>query len=208
MTHPADDAWSELAEMLETAPNARVLGGGSAEDRKILGLTDRSYLGAMVANTGGVSVDHGWLRLLGGAGGDLPSVVEVNMVPSGFCIVGFDVLGGVFALDGGAFGAGDGRVHYFAPDSLEWEDLEITYSQFLAAMLSDSIDQFYKPFRWDGWRVDVTGLALDRGISLYPPLFTAEGKNPSSSSRQDVPMAELAGGHWPESAANDDRQRG
>ena len=208
MANAAQDAWPELAKMIATAPTAEILGGGSAEDVRLLALTERSYLGAMVAHTGGITVDHGWLRLLGGAGSALPSLVDVNTGSSGLCSVGFDVLGGVFALDGGAFGSGDGRVHYFAPDSLEWEDLEITHSQFLTAMLTDSISQFYESFRWDGWREHVAVLALDRGISLYPPLFTAEGKNPNFSSRRNVPVAELVRDHWPKGAEHEDRQRG
>ena len=31
-----------------------------------LGVTDRSLLGALAVNTGGLAVDHGWLRVLGG----------------------------------------------------------------------------------------------------------------------------------------------
>ncbi len=197
MTNAAQDAWPELTEMLAAAPTAQVLPGGSSEDLDSLGLTERSFLGALVAHTGGVTVDHGWLRLLGGPGSGLPSVVDANAAPPGFCVVAFDVLGGVFALDGGALGAGDGSVHYFAPDSLEWEDLEIPHSRFLAAMLSDAIGQFYEPFRWNGWREEVAALALDRGMSLYPPLFTAEGKDPDRSSRRDVSMPELVGDHWP-----------
>ncbi len=197
MTNAAQDAWPELTETLAAAPTAQVLPGGSSEDLDSLGLTERSFLGALVAHTGGVIVDHGWLRLLGGPGSGLPSVVDANARSSGLCVVAFDVLGGVFALDGGALGAGDGSVHYFAPDSLEWEDLEIPHSRFLAAMLSDAIGQFYEPFRWNGWREEVAALALDRGMSLYPPLFTAEGKDPDRSSRRDVPMPELVGDHWP-----------
>lgn len=92
-------------------------------------------------------MDHGWLRLLGGDGGQLPSLAEVNTPSSGLCIVGFDVLSGVFALDGGALEPGDRSMHYSAPASLEWEDLEIAHSHFVAAMLSDAIDRFYEPFR-------------------------------------------------------------
>jgi hypothetical protein len=208
MTIAARDAWPELAHMLAAAPTAQVLRGGSAEDLGLLGLSEQSYLGAMVAHTGGITVDHGWLRLLGGAGADLPSLVDVAEGSSGYCAVGFDVLGGVFALDGGAFGPGDGHVHYFAPDSLDWEDLEITHGQFLTAMLTDSIGQFYESFRWAGWREEIAVLALDRGVSLYPPLSTAEGKHPNLSSRRAVPMAELVGEHWPNGAQDEDRQNG
>ena len=191
--------------MVTGASAAKLLGGGSPSDAGRLGLSEASYLGATVAHTGGITVDHGWLRLLGGGSGQLPSLASVNAASSGLCIVGFDVLGGVFALDGGALGNGDGGTHYFAPDSLEWEDLEITHSQFVAAMLSDAIDRFYEPFRWDGWRDDVAALALDRGFSFYPPLFTAEGKDTGSSSRREVSMAEVANGHWPGAGRDEGR---
>lgn len=206
MTSGADDAWLELVDLLAAAAAVQILEGGSAADLGLLGLTERSYLGATIVHTGGITVDHGWLRLLGGAGSDLPSLAEVNAASSGLCVVGFDVLGGVFALDGGALGTGDGHVHYFAPDTLEWGDLEIGHSQFIRAMLSESINQFYEDFRWGGWREDVETLELDRGIALYPPLFTAAGKIPNSSSRRAVPMIELVGDHWPKGPGAGDQR--
>ncbi|WP_141399182.1 DUF2625 family protein [Curtobacterium sp. 'Ferrero'] len=205
MTSAADDAWPELTEMIGAAPSARILDGGSIEDLARLGLTERSYLGALVRHTGGVVIDDGWLRLLGGAGGQLPSLVDVNARSSGLCVVGFDVLGGVFALDGGAFGSGDGSVHYFAPDSLEWEALDVSHSRFVTAMLTDAIGKFAESLRWDGWRDETSALALDHGVSLYPPLSTAEGKDPSASSRRPVHMSELVGDFWPGVTTGHDR---
>lgn len=197
VTKLSQDAWPELSGLIAAAPAAQVLEGGSVADRAHLGLTERSYLGALIAHTGGITVDHGWLRLLGGAGGRLPSVLDANTDSSGRCVVGFDVLGGVFALDGGSLGVGDGHVHYFAPDSLRWEGLDLTHSEFLTAMLTDAIGHFYGSLRWDGWAADVAALALDRGFSMYPPLWSAEGKDPNASDRRDVPMTEVARDHWP-----------
>ncbi|WP_267423600.1 MULTISPECIES: DUF2625 family protein [unclassified Curtobacterium] len=197
MTNAADDAWPELVALVAAAPTARILEGGSEGDREVLGLTKRSCLGAVIGNSGGITVDQGWLRLLGGTGSGLPSLVQANTKSSGLVVVGFDVLGGVFALDGGALGAGDGSAQYFAPDTLEWEGLGTSYSELVAAMLAGSIEQFYEPFRWAGWQDEVGGLGLDRGMSFYPPLSTAEGKDPSVSSRRAVQMRELVGDLWP-----------
>ena len=197
MTDAADEAWPELAALVAAASTARILAGGSEGDLEVLGLTKRSYLGAIIENSGGITVDQGWLRLLGGTGSDLPSLVQANARSSGLFVVGFDVLGGVFALDGGALGAGNGSVHYFAPDTREWEDLGTSYTEFVEAMLAGSAEQFYEPFRWAGWQDEVAGLGLQRGMSFYPPLFTAEGKNPSVSSRRAVQMGELIGDLWP-----------
>jgi hypothetical protein len=71
-----------------------------------LQVTARSTLGALALHTGGVVIDHGWLRLLGGGHGRLPSLATANGVTDGqqppVLLIGFDVLGGRFAIDGGA----------------------------------------------------------------------------------------------------------
>lgn len=41
-----------------------------------------------------------------------------------------DVLGGHFAMNGGAFEGKIGDIFYFALDSLEWEPMNMTYSEF------------------------------------------------------------------------------
>ncbi|MBL8938944.1 MAG: DUF2625 family protein [Archangium sp.] len=43
-------------------------------------------------------------------------------------LVGDDAVGGFFSLNGGRFGQNN-NVFYFAPDDLEWQDLEVGYSE-------------------------------------------------------------------------------
>lgn len=47
--------------------------------------------------------------------------------------------------------------HYFAPDSLEWEDLGLGYTDFLGWIMSENINTFYKDYRegWENWQQDV-----------------------------------------------------
>ncbi|MCZ7680664.1 MAG: DUF2625 domain-containing protein [Sandaracinaceae bacterium] len=93
---------------------ARVLTVDAARGRRVaaaLGVSDRALLCAVATELGAVVVDDGWVRVLGGGAegheADLASVnglgdrVVLGLSP-GLLIVGFDVLGGVFAMDGGA----------------------------------------------------------------------------------------------------------
>ena len=63
----------------------------------------RSALGSVALKTGGMLVDHGWLRVYGGCGtvGGMPGLAEVKEFPAEPAprglVIGHDVLGGVFA---------------------------------------------------------------------------------------------------------------
>jgi hypothetical protein len=163
-----------------------------------LQVTTRSPMGAIAFQTGGLLVDHGWVRILGGGcarlEGDLASWNGLGERPlvepfSGAMLVAHDVLGGFFALDGGALGEGQGAAYYLAPDTLEWEKLANGYSELVAFLLTGDLAKFYEGFRWPGWEQDVAALPPDRGYSFMPPLFAKdEGQG---RDRRDVPMHEL-----------------
>lgn len=110
----------------------------------------------------------------------------------GACLFADDVIGGFFALNGGAFEAEPGHIQYFAPDTLDWEDTKMSYSQFLVWACSDSLNQFYQGFRWQNWQAEVRVLAGDKGFSIYPFLW-AEGPPIGERSRKTVPVEELWG---------------
>jgi hypothetical protein len=112
---------------------------------------------------------------------------------SGGLLVAHDVVGGFFAVDGGAFGTGDGETWFLAPDTLSWQALGMGHSAFVRWAVGGDIQGFYEPLRWPGWQAEVEALAVDRGLSLVPPPWTREGKNVSAVSRKPVPMAELWG---------------
>ncbi|MEV8529028.1 DUF2625 family protein [Streptomyces sp. NPDC052000] len=58
---------------------------------------------------------------------------------------------------------------------------------------SDS-SKFYEGLRWPGWRDEARTLKNDQGLSLFPPLWSAEARqNIAGTSRRAVPMAELLG---------------
>jgi len=159
-----------------------------------LEVTTRSWLGAVVANTGGILVDHGWLRVLGSGHGDLPDVLWKADPHSRWLTVAVDVLGGHYAW----FQAAPDRtptIHYFGPDVLEWQDLERGYGDWLYGVLSGVLTEFYDTLRWPGWEAEVAGLALSQGITTFPPPSTREGKYLATVARAPVPMAELIDFH-------------
>ena len=196
-------AWSDVQEWLARAKNrVEVLPRDSARSEvtlNALGVTLGSALGAVAFETAGLLVDDGWVRVLGGGSPRISGLAEWNGLDrkaltaesAGMCFVAHDAIGGFFALDGGALGEGQGGAYYFAPDSLEWENLNQGYSAWLRFILAGDLQDFYGSYRWKEWRQDVQSLGPDRGFSWYPPLWTREGKDVERASRRSVPMAEL-----------------
>jgi hypothetical protein len=191
-----DPAWPLVQDWIRTASNAvDVLPvDRDAADAALLQLqvTTRSPMGAIVYQTGGLLVDHGWLRILGSGSSRLPrSLPGWNEGKSEqFLLLADDVLGGFFAIDGGGLTGALGKVHYFAPDSLDWQDLESTYSEFVVFALSGDLERFYQESRWPAWREEIADLPGDRALSVYPFLW-AEGPPIAERSRRPVPIAEL-----------------
>jgi hypothetical protein len=162
-----------------------------------LQVTVRSVLGALALNCGGVLVDDGWLVLLGGGHPPLPDLATANGLVGDRAEspakleVGRDVLGGIFAVNGGGLAGSVGNVHYFAPDTLEWQDLGLGHGALVAWAMSDAVDAFYADLRWPGWRDEISSIPLGHALSVYPPLFTTEGQERSGTSRRPVPWDEL-----------------
>ncbi|MER5893454.1 DUF2625 domain-containing protein [Streptomyces sp. NPDC001876] len=215
LTNVDDPAWPELRETLSasSAP-VEVLSADVSEGRRCLlqmQVTARSVLGALALNTGGLLVDDGWVRVYGGGsatGGGLPSLAQVNRFPADVdpvwhpatgLIVGHDVVGGVFALNGGDPAAvgrpgAPGQMTYFAPDTLQWEAMEMGHSAWVSWLLSGRLETFYDGLRWPDWREETAALAFSQGISVFPFLWSKEARaDLAATSRRPVPMREVIG---------------
>jgi hypothetical protein len=140
-------------------------------------VSTRSMLGGMAYETGGLLIDDGWLRILGSGHPRLSRTLsDWNAKRShGFYLIGDDVAGGFFALNGGALGSNLKSVYYWAPDSLEWECLDLGLTDFVAAFLTKRIATFYEELRWPAWRDDIQNISGDRCVVFYPFLWTREG---------------------------------
>ncbi|WFP16249.1 DUF2625 family protein [Citricoccus muralis] len=174
---PADvDVWAGFESGIAKAPweveNLHCDPQRSQQVMAQLELTEDSELGAMVAHTGGLVIDHGWVRLLGAGLGDLPDVATASPFTREdphYLVLGVDVLGGIFAIDGTALGAGAGRLCYIDPTTMDAaqptvRDLNVSHAQFMAWVLTGDVDKFYAPHRWDDWKEDIAGLSLNHGL--------------------------------------------
>lgn len=202
-----DPAWPEVQQWISHATNpVEVLPVNEGERDSALfaiQVTTRSPMGAIVYETGGLLIDHGWLRILGSGHSRLPrSLASWNEGRTmfadgespGYLLVADDVLGGFFAINGGSLGAEQGAVFYFAPDTLEWECLNLGYSEFLIWCLQGDVAGFYESLRWPGWEQEISTLGGDQAISIYP-FLSAKGPLIAERQRGVVPIAELFSMH-------------
>jgi hypothetical protein len=107
-------------------------------------------------------------------------------------LVGLDVLGGRFAVNGGALPGPSGEVHYWGPDTMRWQPIGLGHSDFVHWSISGGLDELFASLRWDGWELEVAGVALDQGLAVYPFLCTAESRPIGATTRSPVPWVELS----------------
>ena len=112
---------------------------------------------------GGIIFD-GWVRLLASGERDVVSWNE-TLGLNNYFIVADDILSGLFGLDS------NDKLVYFAPDTLEWEDMNITYSQFVHWLIDGDVDKFYETFRWSSLENEIMELEFSDGINFYPFLW-------------------------------------
>lgn len=189
-----DPGIERIREWIEASSvDVEVLPPSAQRDHVLLDVqvTTRSTMGAIAYETGGIVVDHGWLRFLGsghpGFTRTLPAWNENRS--NGFYLIADDAVGGFFAINGGKLGDDLGNVYYWAPDDLDWEPLEIGYSDLFYQAVSGGLDDFYTDLRWTSWQPDTRQLARDRCFFFYPFLWTNEGSI-EKSARNEVPISE------------------
>jgi len=201
-----DPAWPLVQQWIAEATNlVEVLPAPSDAGAQLEAaqVTLRSPMGAVVYHTGGLLIDHGWVRVLGGGGHPRMqrSLMAWNQGRSfdkdgntqGFLLVGDDAIGGFFAINGGSLGPDVKNVYYFAPDTLRWESLERGYSDWLSFLLGGDLNHFYEPYRWPGWESETSQLSGDQAWGIYPFLWSKEGKDIAKAHRAPVPVEETYG---------------
>lgn len=65
------------------------------------------------------------------------------------------------------------------------------HTAFVEWVLNAGVAEFYRALRWPGWEEEVAALSIDEGISVYPFLFTEEGRDIATVARKAVPFREL-----------------
>jgi hypothetical protein len=128
-------------------------------------ILETTLLSAVVYGTGGIVFDN-WVRLLASGERDIASWNN-TLCLNDYLVVADDILGGLFGLN-----YHSNLIDYFAPDTLEWESLDLSYSQFVQWLVEDDVDKFYEVFHWENWRSDVQKLNFSEGVAFYPFLWT------------------------------------
>jgi hypothetical protein len=202
---PGDEGWRSFQAWAAESPRSvQVLPVADATRNECLvrlQVTTRSILGALAWHTGGALLDHGWLRLLGGVSDlGLPDLAAASglgraTAPSQsppFVVVAYDVLGGTFAVNGNGLPCEPGEVAYFGPDTLEWQGLGQSNSDFVCWALTGDVEAFYASLRWPGWQQEVEAVPPQCGVAVFPPLFTREALDDlAGASRAVVPWEEI-----------------
>lgn len=194
-----DPAWPELEAAARKSGRVTILPRDTEAARSCLQslqVTTRSTLGALAHETGGLLVDHGWLRLFGSGHERLRRTLggwnETLGIPmSDFFVVADDAVGGAFAVNGTGLGTTACNIFYFAPDALAWDDMQIGYSAFVHWAFEGDLGSFYEHMRWPGWETEIEQLDGDQTLSLAPPPWTREGKELSKVSRRAVAAREV-----------------
>jgi hypothetical protein len=190
-----DDALPALREWIAKAPfPVEVLAapeGAGARALEALQITTRSPLGALAFHTGGLLVDHGWLRILGAGCPRLPRALDAwnglggeRRCAEGL-LVGDDAMGGFYA-----WFQEPRTVHYLAPDTAEWLDMGLGHGQWIGFCLTERLTGLAGDLRWEGWQAEVEALDPARGLLVLPPLWSG-GPAIAQRSRKAVPVEEL-----------------
>lgn len=195
-------AWPLVQDWIGQATNpVEVLPCSSeAGGTNLLGVqvTTRSPMGALAYHSGGLLIDHGWLRVLGACSDRMPrGIADWNRLDAhhrlpGALLIADDVLGGFFAINGGALPGKPGNVFYWAPDALKWEDNQMGYSHWLWWALKGDLEEFYSGMRWPGWEEEVSALPGDKAFVVYP-FLSALGPPVAERARGAVAVEEVWG---------------
>lgn len=189
------ELWKQIESMFNKSDkNVQIIYHNVVSEDELKVQLDK-VLTSIMENTAGVAIDN-WIRILGHSGENHLGVISVNELCKensffkGLLIVAYDAVGGVFAINLERFEEGRGNVWYFAPDTLEWEDFEMNYSEFIAWTVQGDTDEFYADMRWKDWKKDCSILEFGKAYLIYPFLW-AEECIIEEAVKKVVPLEEL-----------------
>ena len=195
LSNPKHSAWNTISQWIEQARNhcEVIKKDQSSAERELftMQMPTSSPIGAVIYETGGILIHHGWLRILGSGSFKLArGLMDWNFSKSfsqsgekpKYLLVADDVIGGYFALNGGSLGKNLGKIYYFSPKDLSWHDLNFTYTEFLSWGLNGDIDAFYQDLFWQNWQEDIKQLDGNQLFVFMPDL--SEDKSTPIDARQ------------------------
>ena len=183
--------WNEIKSILKSSTkNIKILSSNYNNSLNNLNINENSVLGQVIINTGGIFIEN-YIRLFGsGDEENSYNIYKYNLelkkyFDDNIIIIGNDIFGGLFSLN-----REKNNILYFAPDTLEWKDLDITYKEFIKFVTSERIDEFYKSYKWSTFQEDIKKVKFNEGILIYPFLWSNEC-NIEKAKKDIVPFSEL-----------------
>ncbi|NIG56582.1 DUF2625 domain-containing protein [Chitinophaga sp. Cy-1792] len=203
LINTTEPAWPLVQEWIKNASNqVEVLNATPSQANETLlhaQVTTRSPMGAIILNSGGILVDHGWIRILGSGNAKMKRTLHTwnanktfdnTGQNTGYILVADDAIGGYYAINGGGLGKDAGKAYYLDPATLQWEALDLTYSQLIVSFFCGDLQAFYKDLRWKNWEKEIATMTGDEVINCYPMLYTKEGSDINKVHRKSVPVEE------------------
>lgn len=87
-------------------------------------------------------------------------------------LVAYDIFGGLFVVKDYQFGGE--QIWYFAPDTMNWENLKITYHNFIKWVCTDEFSLFYSDFPIEYTMDNLLRIEEDNVLLIYPYLWSKE----------------------------------
>ena len=175
--------WNEIEGLIKNSnKNVSVFEGDSEKgigECNELHIPLDSVLSSVVVHSNGIVIDN-WLRIFGQDSSLNNGVLHYNRNSNyldkveGMFLVASDVLGGLYAINISRFFDNRNMIWYFAPDSLEWECIELRYNEFVAWSLQGDTDEYYSSMRWQNWKEDVKNISINAAMLIYPFLWSKE----------------------------------
>lgn len=202
LTNTKNSGWIRVQGWVDSARNQVEVLSVKADQAKAtllaIQVTTRSPMGAVIFNSGGILVDHGWIRILGSGHKKLNRTIYTwnsnktlgSDHAAGYLLIADDAIGGYFATNGGGLGTDVGKTYYLDPGTLKWEPLDLTYTEFLLFCFNGNLNKFYTDLRWKNWREEVSKLDGNMVFNFVPPLWSKEGRDINKNSRSAVPVEE------------------
>lgn len=194
------ELWNEIVQMFNVSksniiqvPGEKAIGEDVV---KLLGLNEKTTLATIIYNVAGIVIGN-CIRILGQGSSELVSIAEINRIEDGIptkikglLIVATDIFGGMYAMNTEEIDGVVGEIFYFGPDTLEWENLNMKYSQFLYWTVNGNTKEFYESMKWSDWETCAKETSFNQGILIYPFLWSQEIKI-ETASKKIVPFEEL-----------------
>ena len=199
-----EDAITLIIDWKNNAKNEiQILENDSIKSKEALYKTQvstRSPMGAIIFHTGGILINNGWIRIYGSGNEklnrNLPDWNKGKTFQNfgekpGHLLIADDAVGGFFLLNGGNLGNDLGKIYYLAPNNLEAEPLDLSYTDFINFCFNGNINDFYKDLRWKNWENDFKNLTTNEAFMFYPYLWSKEGKNINKVQKSKLSIEEV-----------------